>query len=76
MIQHNNTDTIKTEKTIGNLFSMLDTAIDEMERGDVISEEEMWAELAEIEEEYWLYSITDSILQNLPATTRKKLNAT
>lgn len=51
MIQHHNTDTSKEEKTIENLFSMLDTAIDEMERGDVISEEEMWAELAEIEEE-------------------------
>ena len=49
MIQH---DVINTdhEKTMDDLFSMLDVAIDEMEAGDVISEEKMWQELAEIEE--------------------------
>ena len=51
MIQHNNIITEKEPKSMESLFSMLDTAIDEMESGDVISEEEMWAELAEIGEE-------------------------
>ena len=51
MIQHSTLDNIEPPETMEYLFSMLDEAIDDMERGDVIPEEEMWAELAEIEGE-------------------------
>ena len=33
------------EKSIENLFSMLDEAIDDMENGRVLSAEEVWEEL-------------------------------
>lgn len=49
MIQHYTLNNTESPKTMDTLFSMLDEAIDDMEKGDVISEEEMWAELAEIE---------------------------
>jgi len=39
----NNTYTLNDAKNV--LFSKLDEAIDDMENGRVISEEEMWAEL-------------------------------
>ena len=35
-----------TEKTIDVLFSKLDEGLDDLENGRVISEEDMWAELA------------------------------
>ena len=49
MIQHNTLpDTEKKDKDMNTLFSMLDEAIDDMENGRVVSEEEMWSRLAKV----------------------------
>lgn len=49
MIQHDiSFDTENTEKNMDTLFSMLDEAIDDMENGRVISEDEMWDRLAKV----------------------------
>lgn len=40
-----------TEKTIDVLFSKLDEGLDDLENGRVISEEDMWAELAAMDGE-------------------------
>ena len=49
MIQHN--PVIEKEKNIDMLFSLLDEAIDDMENGRVVSEDEMWKRLAEVKDE-------------------------
>ena len=41
-------DTYSIENAMNILYSKLDEAIDDLENGRVISEEEMWAELDEI----------------------------
>ena len=49
MIRHNTLlEPEKKDKDMNTLFSMLDEAIDDMENGRVISEEEMWARLAKV----------------------------
>ena len=44
-------NTTKKETSIGVLFSLLDEAIDDYENGNIISEEEMLAELKSVETE-------------------------
>ena len=52
MIQHDISFYSKdTEKNMNRLFSMLDEAIDDMENGRVLTEEEAWAKLAEVKVE-------------------------
>ena len=50
MLQHNVSidEMSKKENKIDGIFSMLDKAIDDLENGKTISEEEMWAKLAEV----------------------------
>ncbi len=49
MIQHDvSFDLNNSEKNMDSLFSMLDAAIDDMENGRVMSEDEVWTKLAEI----------------------------
>ena len=52
MIQHNviNRDNYD-DKNIETIFKMLDSAIDDMENGRIVSEEQMWEELSDIEGE-------------------------